>query len=292
MSRTQMFEPLERRTLLSGGSLSVWTGAGDGTSWHDSLNWEDHRLPNTSDDVVLNTRRGYPTILVDQSESVRSVSSHLILKITGSLSLSNTSNFDAPVMLEGTLKLLPGSDGVIRMTELEIADAAAFDLADGTLIIDYADGSSPLNAIRTALASGYDGGRWNGAGLSSSSAALNPGHALGYAEASALFSQFPAAFAAEELDDTSILVRYTLQGDADLNRTVDSTDFNILASHFGSTGLWSNGDFDYDTIVNLNDFNTLASRFGQILAAPQAQASVFSGRAIEDDREDRIEELV
>ena len=57
--------------------------------------------------------------------------------------------------------------------------------------------------------------------------------ALGYGEASAIFSNFPAVFVGQSVDDTSVTVRYTRYGDATLDGLVNLTDFNRLASNFG-----------------------------------------------------------
>src|SRR5204863_4408706 len=60
-------------------------------------------------------------------------------------------------------------------------------------------------------------------------------------------------------------LRYTRYGDANLDGTVNTTDFNLLASNFGATNLkhWFQGDFNYDGAVNTTDFNLLAGNFGQ-----------------------------
>ena len=64
-------------------------------------------------------------------------------------------------------------------------------------------------------------------------------------------------------DGTSVLVKYTRPGDANLDGTINLQDFNRLATNFGgSNKLWSQGDFTYDGLVNLQDFNRLASNFG------------------------------
>jgi hypothetical protein len=84
---------------------------------------------------------------------------------------------------------------------------------------------------------------------------------------------FPAPFAGELVDNSSVLVRYTLYGDTDLNRNVNLDDFNRLATNFGqSPRRWSQGDFDYNNNVNLDDFNRLAANFG-LTVAPVAGTS-------------------
>jgi len=56
-----------------------------------------------------------------------------------------------------------------------------------------------------------------------------------------------------------------LKGDADGNKAVDMTDFNILAENFNPDGLhakdWSTGDFDTNQTVDITDFNFLAANF-------------------------------
>jgi hypothetical protein len=72
------------------------------------------------------------------------------------------------------------------------------------------------------------------------------------------------------VDDTSVVVRYTLLGDTNLDGVVNAVDFNALASNFGGDPgkTWINGDANYDGVVNTADFNALASNFNQPLAAP------------------------
>ena len=92
---------------------------------------------------------------------------------------------------------------------------------------------------------------------------------LGYAEASDIFTSFPATFAGQSVDNTTVLIRYTYYGDANLNGFVNLADFNRLAGNFGGTNkLWSQGDFTYDGIVNLSDFNRLAANFGRPAIGP------------------------
>ena len=60
-----------------------------------------------------------------------------------------------------------------------------------------------------------------------------------------------------------------LRGDTELDRNVDVTDFNALASHFDPMGdgdpqngpLWNEGNFDGDDDTDITDFNGLASNF-------------------------------
>ena len=165
---------------------------------------------------------------------------------------------------------------VSRLTQLTLAGApnawtGRLGLTDDRLIIDYV-GASPLGTIANQIKQGYNAGAWNGAGISSSTAAVTPGRGIGFAEASALGS--PIMFFSEPIDATTLLLRYTLQGDADLSGSVNLDDFTRLAAGFGSGTVWTQGDFTYDGLVNLDDFTALAANFGQPLPADAARASV------------------
>src|SRR5207237_5179457 len=103
----------------------------------------------------------------------------------------------------------------------------------------------------------------------------------GYAEATDLFTSFPATFSGQTVDNTSLLTRYTYFGDANLDRTVDTIDFNLLAASFGQSGKrWFNGDFDYSGTVDTIDFNLLASNFALSLPSMPAQSGTPAGALI------------
>src|SRR5262249_36787257 len=136
-------------------------------------------------------------------------------------------------------------------------------------------GTSPLALVQGWITSGYANGLWTGGGITSSSAAgaIGAAHptALGYTEATDIFFSFPATFVGQPVDNTAVLVRYTLTGDATLDGSIDTTDFNLRAASFGSGGqTWNHGDFNYDSAADTIDFNALASNFAQSLPATPA----------------------
>jgi hypothetical protein len=145
------------------------------------------------------------------------------------------------------------------------------------LIVDYnASQSSPAATIRGELAQGFAGGTWSGNGLTSSAAAANSRMAIGYGEASLLAPG--GSFRSQPVDGTAVVAAYTLEGDANLNGTVDSSDFALLAAHYGKTNaLWSDGDFNYDGVVNALDFNALAAAYGtHVTATASALTSIMA----------------
>jgi hypothetical protein len=190
---------------------------------------------------------------------------------------------------DGSSAELPAQDDpTLLVTEdLRLDPQAVLDLNDNALIVDYA-GASPFAAIAQAVKHGYNNGAWNGMGLRSSAAPLEQGYGLACAEASDVFTTFPATFANYPVNDTAVLVRMQSYGDANLDDNVNLADFNRLAANFGRTtsGTWSRGDFTYDGNVNLADFNLLAAYFGRS-SAPAAVSST-SGSNGDDDEDERV----
>jgi ELWxxDGT repeat protein len=232
--------------------VKLWDGGGDGASWSDPLNWSDNTLPTASDDVVISVS-GAPVTNISASVTIRSL------------------------VCDETLVMAPGS-GVLRTGSLQLGPTGHLDLSNNALIVDYADVSS-LDTIQGYLSSGYASGAWNGLGINSTIAATTPNRALGYAQATDIGS--PPSFAGQAIDDTAVLVRFTVSGDSDLDGKVDVADLGRLASNWQQTPRnWSEGDFDYSGSVDVNDLGILASNWQQGLSAPPAAASARGRLAI------------
>ena len=189
---------------------------------------------------------------------------------TGSVSV-NRVVAEALTVVEGTTRILPNgtSAGTSNVKRLGIsggtAPIARLDVTNNAFVVDYTD-TSPLPTIQAQITSAYNGGAWNGNGITSSSANASQ-FAVGFGEASALAS-VPAIFGT--VDSTAVLFRHTRYGDANLDGQVNLADFNRLASNFGASGaVWTQGDFNYDGNVNLTDFNRLASNFGLSASGPE-----------------------
>jgi hypothetical protein len=199
---------------------------------------------------------------------VRPVHAHVLTINAGKVKV--TSNPPAPTSVLRSLSIAGGS-----------APTAQLDLTDNALVVDYDAGNSPLPTIRAQVTSGYADATWEGPGIVCSGPGSGTTHGMGYAEASEIFSSFPATFLGESVDDTSVVLRYTRYGDADLDGLVNLNDFNRLAASFGLTGdaLWTQGDFNYDGIVNLQDFNRLAANFGLSAAGQQVAPEDWSNLA-------------
>jgi hypothetical protein len=148
----------------------------------------------------------------------------------------------------------------VKTSVIDIDGVSRLDLLSPYFIIDYS-GATPMPHVAALLRSGYADGSWTGLGISTS---VPPGLAIGFSEASELFQTFPATFFDFPVDDSTVLLRLTRYGDANLDGAVNLSDFNRLAGSFGNSGTaWSRGDFNFDSRSNLADFNLLAAQFGQ-----------------------------
>jgi autotransporter-associated beta strand protein len=158
----------------------------------------------------------------------------------------------------GTLQL-GASIGLQNMMTLAISGNGTLDINNNHLIMpDSMSGPNFLSSVAAMIASGYNGGLWNGPGIISSAAALDPTHyGLGYADGSDPGN--PAGLSSGFLE-----VAYTLLGDANLDRAVNGVDFGILAANFNhGVSAWDEGDFNYDGVDNGVDFGLLAANFNK-----------------------------
>lgn len=136
---------------------------------------------------------------------------------------------------------------------LVIADGARLDLGFAStgvttkFVVDYT-GASPRGTLTSYLAAGKI--------VDATLAASN--RAIGFAEnADANINTLDDV----TLDATSIVLRQTLRGDANLNLTVDIDDFGVLASNFNLPSYWGRGDFNYSGTTDIDDFGLLAANF-------------------------------
>jgi fibronectin-binding autotransporter adhesin len=155
-----------------------------------------------------------------------------------------------------------------------LANSGTLDLTNNAAVIT----GDSYSAIFAEIATGFNGGKWNGSSGSgaiiSSLAASNSTHltAIGVATGQ-------TSFEGQTVASSSVLVKYTYYGDANLDGKVDGSDYSLIDNGYlsGLTG-WDNGDFNYDGVVNGSDytlidnaFNSQGSTISAELASPTAQ---------------------
>jgi hypothetical protein len=200
------------------------------------------------------------------------------IRQAGGLTITGTNPF-VRIGINGTGLALSRVGALDMGTPGVSAITGELDLTNNDLIVDYTT-QSPLPTVRQYIISGHNAGAWDGPGINTSRGTAST-FGLGYAEASDLFTTFPASYIGHTVDSSTVIVSFTRYGDANLDGIVDLNDFNRLAANFGSTSaVWSAGDFTYDGVVNLDDFNRLAANFGQIAAGPTVTPQAWSALAM------------
>jgi hypothetical protein len=78
-------------------------------------------------------------------------------------------------------------------------------------------------------------------------------------------------FLGQTVDPSTVVVRYTLAGDATLDGAVDFNDLVKLAQNYNTTvsttteSWWNHGDFTYDGVTDFNDLVKLAQNYNTAL---------------------------
>lgn len=178
--------------------------------------------------------------------------------------LLNVKNVRLPTLTvdAGQVRVIPSGipGGTSRVSSLSIAAGASLDLTNNALVLDYTT-TTPLAAVQSMLLDGRI--------LTS---ITTPGAGVGFAEANRLFTSFPANFAAQSVDSTTLLLIQTLDGDTNLDRNVNFDDLLKLAQNYNAAGrTWTDGDFDYNGTVNFDDLLALAQNYGGSVALTTEQ---------------------
>jgi autotransporter-associated beta strand protein len=197
-----------------------------------------------------------------------------ILTLSGTNSYSGATTVSAGGLVIGSAGSLPATTSVavasaatvqlsmgigqVTVGGLSIAGSGVLDITNNHMIVTYG-ASDPIGTIYGYLSSGFNNGSWNGTGIISSTAqSLNNGLAYGVGFADG------ADGVVAGLSSGQIELKYTLLGDANLDGTVNGSDFSILAANFGTGATnWDHGNFLFSSSVNGSDFSSLAANFGQ-----------------------------
>jgi hypothetical protein len=172
-----------------------------------------------------------------------------------------------------------------RLGGLNVSGTGKLDLKSNDLILDYSasspigtwDGSS-YTGVLGMVKSGRNGGSWNGSGMYSSTTGGSL-HTLAVAEASqvkGIAGTQTALFDGKTIDATTVLVKYTYGGDANLDGKINVDDYTRIDFNvaLGSAGYF-NGDFNYDGKINVDDYTIIDFNVG-IQGAPIASGAAMA----------------
>jgi autotransporter-associated beta strand protein len=175
----------------------------------------------------------------------------------GTLALPNARQAFLKVY-DGNVRINPNgaNTGTSKIGSLWLLPGTRLDLTDNDLVTSSTNSYYTYNDLVGVIKSAYANGSWTGEGITSSSAAASNGKcALGIAKATDLFNSFPATFSGQSVASTDVLIKYTWNGDTDLNGVVNFDDYvrtdNGFNNHLSG---WTNGDFNYDGSVNFDDY--------------------------------------
>jgi autotransporter-associated beta strand protein len=169
----------------------------------------------------------------------------------------------------GSAVITPGGNRVLKTGSLAITDTGKLDLTNNDLIVT----NTPANIVRDLIRSAYGTGTWNGPGgilTSMPTPSAGKTAALGWAQGNDanLSPSLGGQLSGVSFGATDTIVKYTYQGDADLDGDVDGNDVAKWAVNFtgdlpagSGTKTWTQGDWDGDRDVDGNDVAKWAVNF-------------------------------
>jgi hypothetical protein len=176
----------------------------------------------------------------------------------GSITFGSSHASISSLAISGGEAILSQNTGSQTLISLTIT-GGSLDITNNHIFINYGSGSDPIATIAQYLASGYAGGGWSGSGIISSTARNTTNglaYGIGWADGK---DHIVSGLSSGEIE-----LKYTLLGDANLDGTVNGSDFSILAANLGLGHTnWDQGNFLYTSSVNGSDFSALAANFGQ-----------------------------
>ncbi|MGE5611197.1 MAG: cohesin domain-containing protein [Bacillota bacterium] len=182
------------------------------------------------------------------------------------------------------LSLVQGSNTVLKVGSLSIGANATLDLGDNDLIVSATPETKQavLAAVSGAIQSARGDGSWAGKGLTSSSAKAVAEALTGNTGLAAILNDAGGeailnSFDGQTVGINDILVKYTWNGDVDLNGVVDGDDYFLIDAGFISKlDQYRNGDIDLNGVIDGDDYFLVDAAFisqGAPLAAVPGNAS-------------------
>ena len=227
----------DRLTLMSSLTLNpVFHGGAGANTLAVAAGTHTFRADTTDPDNLAVEARNYGVVNFAASQRLRSLS------LTGAARAT----------------LAAGGNRALRVTSLSVADWAALDLTNNDLILQptTATRQAALQSAAALVAQGRNGGNWAGYGVRSSAAAANVHTGLSVVPNWPLpsYKRF-TQYAGTPVNDDTILVKYTWNGDLDLSGSVTADDYFIIDSNRLSGGHeYHEGDLDFDGVIDDDDY--------------------------------------
>jgi hypothetical protein len=200
-----------------------------------------------SDSIVVNS--GIYRLTADASLTTSNLS---LIGNADSIFTSTSTQHISSLTLNDASRFTVGTNGsrVISLSSLTMSPTAVLDLFDNDLILQATPASrqAMLALIENLVRSGRAGGAWNGPGLRSATAANNALRTTGLA---AILNDrgdgtpVRTIFDGETVNTSSILVKYTYNGDANEDGVLNADDYAQIDAGFATRANgYLNGDFN------------------------------------------------
>ncbi len=178
--RELQIEKLELRQLLA---RVIWDGGGDGSSWHDRLNWQGDATPVSGDDVEINA--ALTRVRISQNIEVASLTAISALLVEGNarLTLGGSSQVSGELTLSsGTSLIVTGAGATFSAIASAFISGANITANSGAVVsipkaLEYQHAGTSNNLSRTIRAEGI-GSRINLTGLTNIVGGENFGSAI------------------------------------------------------------------------------------------------------------------
>ncbi|HEY1685606.1 MAG TPA: dockerin type I repeat-containing protein, partial [Tepidisphaeraceae bacterium] len=285
----------------TGATNPTWTG-GSG-NWSSAGSWSAEGVPSGAGAVAEFDNAASPVnVTVDAPQTVGTLGFNSDQKFTlsGSAITLDGNGYDSMInVTQGAHEIAAPINVVNGETEIVISNNASLklsgkltglvsrvslglsstlDLTSNSMDVEYF-GNDPYSEILADFQSAYDSGKWDGTGLTSSVAANSPNAnalAIGIVDNAAAGW---TTFENQPITSTSVLIRPTWYGDANLDGVVDATDLALLnAGEAGGLTGWQNGDFNYDGKINADDLALFmlgnASQTGPLGSVPEPASAL------------------
>jgi hypothetical protein len=217
-------------------------------------------------------------------------SGHTIIN-NGAFVIAATSTSANPVILgnlSGEGRLIIGKPNLIAyaklanntntstLASLTINAGSALDITNNALQINFsAPANDPFTTTKSELAAAYNNGLWTGTsssgGVITSSTAQTQG---GPARDVGVIDGNVDTGAAKN----QIIIKYTLQGDANLNGLVNFNDLVAVVQNFNKPATdWAHGNFLYGPSTNFQDLVAIVQNFNKILTPAGSSSQKLGG---------------
>jgi hypothetical protein len=233
------------------GHVTVYGGNGDDTITGSAFN--DVLSPGPGNDSITGGE-GQDTLLADSGtvevnpDRLASIET-LDARESSIVNLNGSANFSSTVNVANTARvnLTTGESKLLQTSALSIDTGATLDLADNDMIVQ----NGSVSAIRGFVTSG----RLTCADPAYTTLAITLNNK---GDGTKIKTQFDGV----DVALTDLLVKYTWNGDANLDGLVNADDyFRIDSGYITQATGYYNGDFNYDGTINADDYFLIDSAY-------------------------------